>query len=45
MDKKVKLEIRCPKCNSTQTYIRISTNERVCRECGNIEEKNGKENN
>ena len=35
---------RCSKCNSTMTYVRIKTNERVCRSCGktvsiNINEK------
>jgi exosome complex RNA-binding protein Csl4 len=28
---------RCSRCNSTMVYIRISTNELVCRSCGNIE--------
>ena len=28
---------KCNKCGSTLTYIRISTGERVCRSCGNIE--------
>jgi len=30
-------ETRCKKCNSTFTYIRIRTKERVCRTCGHIE--------
>jgi ribosomal protein L37AE/L43A len=25
---------RCPHCESTQTYVRIKTNEGVCRTCG-----------
>ena len=28
---------RCEKCNSTQTYVRRITNERVCRICGNVQ--------
>ena len=28
---------RCKKCESTQTYLRLSSNERVCRSCGHIE--------
>jgi len=35
-----KKEIRCKKCNSTQTYIKFSTSERVCRSCGNVEKLN-----
>lgn len=37
---------RCLMCNSTMTYIRLKTKERVCRNCGFIEKikekKNGK---
>jgi uncharacterized protein (DUF983 family) len=29
---------KCKKCNSGQTYIKLSTNERVCRYCGHIED-------
>ncbi len=29
---------RCEKCSSLQTYIRLSTKERVCRRCGHIGE-------
>ena len=25
---------RCPKCNSTQTYYRLKTNDYVCVSCG-----------
>ena len=31
-------KIRCKQCGSTQTYIRILTNERVCKSCGYVEE-------
>ena len=27
---------RCEECNSTQTHLRIKTNERVCNSCGYI---------
>ena len=30
-------KIRCKKCDSTQTYIRQKTNERVCKVCGHVE--------
>ncbi len=30
--------IRCPKCNSGKTRVRIKTNELVCEQCGNISE-------
>lgn len=30
-------KIRCKKCNSTQTYIRVKTNERICQQCGYVE--------
>jgi len=36
----IKIIPRCSKCNSTQTYLRISTMERICRSCGNIEKLN-----
>ena len=29
---------RCSNCNSTQTYLRLKTNERYCRNCGYVEE-------
>ena len=29
-------DTRCEKCNSTQTHLRIKTNERVCNSCGHI---------
>jgi len=32
----VQEETRCSECKSTMTYIRIKTNERVCRDCGKI---------
>lgn len=32
---------RCPKCNSSQVYIRISTKEIVCRSCGKVSELKG----
>ena len=32
--------IRCSECNSTMTYLRIKTNQRVCRTCGNVEDLN-----
>ncbi len=28
---------KCSQCGSTLTYFRISTKERVCRQCGFIE--------
>ena len=28
---------RCSECNSTFVYLRIKTNELVCRTCGHIE--------
>ena len=28
---------RCKKCNSTQTYVRLKTNERYCRICSHVE--------
>ena len=35
--------IRCKKCNSSQTYFRLQTEERVCKVCGFIEELNIKD--
>jgi hypothetical protein len=29
--------IRCSVCLSSQTYLKLSTGERVCRSCGHIE--------
>lgn len=34
-------ETQCKKCNSSQTYIRFNTNERICRKCGFIEKLKG----
>lgn len=34
-------KIRCVECGSTMVYLRISTNERVCRMCGNVEKLEG----
>jgi uncharacterized protein (DUF983 family) len=34
---KMHKENTCKKCGSGQVYLRISTNERVCRICGFIE--------
>ena len=31
------ITLRCSRCNSNQTYIRIKTNELVCHKCGNVE--------
>lgn len=33
-----KNNLRCKRCGSTLTYIRIGTNERVCRACGHTED-------
>ena len=30
-------DISCNKCGSKFTYIRLKTNERICRSCGYIE--------
>ena len=38
-----KVDKRCENCNSTQTHIRIKTNERVCNSCGHIIEINNSE--
>ena len=43
MHKESDEKIRCEKCGSTMVYIRLSTNERVCRTCGNVESLNHKE--
>ena len=29
---------RCIKCSSTFCYLRVKTNQWVCRSCGNVEE-------
>jgi len=34
---------RCEECNSTQTHLRIKTNERVCNSCGHISKLEGEE--
>lgn len=42
--KKKEIRVGCKKCGSLMTYIRLKTNERVCRICGFIEklgEKDG----
>lgn len=39
-----KEELRCPKCNSNQVYVRIRTKEIVCHKCGNIELMKGGKN-
>jgi ribosomal protein S27E len=31
-------ELKCPKCNSSQTRYRVKTNDRICYVCGNIYE-------
>ena len=33
-----KEERRCKKCGQLQTYLKIKTNERVCKICGYIEQ-------
>ena len=38
-EKEVKNKI-CSNCGSGQTYVRIKDGSVVCRNCGNIEEKN-----
>jgi len=35
--KKEDEDVRCQKCNSTQTRIRFITHERVCNKCGYTE--------
>jgi len=30
-------KIRCKRCGSAQTYTRLSTEERVCKQCGYVE--------
>ena len=37
MENKIEQEKRCKRCDSSQTYIKLSTIERVCRSCGYIE--------
>ncbi len=32
----IRLELRCPKCNSTNVQTRLRTGNRVCRRCGYI---------
>jgi len=34
---------RCKECNSTLTYIRFRTMERVCRSCGFVEKLKDKD--
>lgn len=29
-------ELKCPKCNSSQTRYRVKTDDRICYSCGNI---------
>ena len=36
--------MHCKNCNSSQTYIRLNTNERVCRKCGFIDKLKGGDN-
>jgi len=36
-------KIRCSKCGSTLVYIRIKTNEMVCRKCTFVGEKSKEE--
>jgi transcription initiation factor TFIIIB Brf1 subunit/transcription initiation factor TFIIB len=35
-----KENLKCKKCGSSNTYTKISTSERVCRKCGNIDKIN-----
>jgi hypothetical protein len=35
--KSKEFKLKCSKCNSSQTSIRIKTNEIVCHKCGFIE--------
>ena len=37
MSEKVINKPRCPKCNSTQVYVRLQRDELVCHQCGYIE--------
>jgi len=37
-----KIDMKCKRCGISQTYIRIKTNERVCRVCGYIEKLDDK---
>jgi len=36
-------ELKCPKCNSSQTRFRVKTNDRICYSCGNIYKNNSSE--
>jgi len=29
-------ELRCPKCNGSQTRFRVKTQDRICYQCGEI---------
>lgn len=29
-------ELKCPKCNSSQTSYRVKTDDRICYKCGNV---------
>ena len=37
-------ELKCPKCNSSQTRYRVKTNDRICYVCGNVFNIEPKEN-
>jgi ribosomal protein S14 len=37
MENKIKQEKRCKRCGSGQTYIKLSSMERICRSCAYIE--------
>jgi len=32
----MKEELKCPKCNSSQTRYRVKTQDRICYVCGNV---------
>jgi len=34
MSEEPSVEVRCPKCGSTMTYLRLLKKEMVCRKCG-----------
>jgi len=36
MEDKLNKSVRCPKCNSTQTYFRRKRKEFVCSKCGKV---------
>lgn len=38
-----KEKTRCKRCESSNTYLRIKDNERVCRSCGFIEKLEDKD--